>query len=71
MATSSIFHQVVLDTPEKADAFIKALEESEKDAKQFHNGNSVTRTKLTNDPEEIKKIIDKMKAKNPDQTGKN
>lgn len=71
MATSSIFHQVVLDTPEKVDVFIKALEESEKDAKQSHERKSVSKVKLTNDPEEIKKIVDKMKTKNPDQTGKN
>lgn len=31
MATSSIFHTVVLDTQEKLDAFLNALEESEKD----------------------------------------
>ena len=29
MAVSSIFHNVILDTPEKADAFIRALEASE------------------------------------------
>lgn len=71
MATSSIFHQVVLDTPKKAEAFIKALEESEKDAKQSRKRKSVSKVKLTNDPDEIKKIIDKMKAKNPDHTDEN
>ncbi len=30
MATSSIFAQVVIDTPEAAERFINALEESEK-----------------------------------------
>ena len=28
MATSSIFHNVILDTPEKVDAFIRAAEAS-------------------------------------------
>lgn len=31
MATSSIFHTVRLDTPEKAEAFVAALEASEKE----------------------------------------
>lgn len=31
MATSSIFHTVKIDTPEKAEAFVAALEASEKD----------------------------------------
>ena len=31
MATSSIFHNVKIDTPEKAEAFVAALEASEKD----------------------------------------
>ena len=30
MATSSIFHNVKIDTPEKAEAFVAALEASEK-----------------------------------------
>ena len=31
MATSSIFHNVKIDTPEKAEAFVAALETSEKE----------------------------------------
>ena len=31
MATSSIFHNVRIDTPEKAEAFVAALEASEKE----------------------------------------
>lgn len=31
MATSSIFHNVKIDTPQKAEAFVDALEASEKD----------------------------------------
>ncbi len=31
MATSSIFHNVKIDTPEKAEAFVAALEASEKE----------------------------------------
>lgn len=31
MATSSIFHNVKIDTPEKAEAFVTALEASEKE----------------------------------------
>ncbi|MGP1349810.1 MAG: hypothetical protein ACTTK0_09290 [Stomatobaculum sp.] len=31
MATSSIFHAVKIDTPEKAEAFVAALEASQKD----------------------------------------
>ncbi|MBR1860627.1 MAG: hypothetical protein IJ796_02020 [Lachnospiraceae bacterium] len=31
MATSSIFHNVRIDTPEKAEAFVSALEASEKE----------------------------------------
>ena len=31
MATSSIFHDVKIDTPEKAEAFVAALEASEKE----------------------------------------
>jgi len=34
MATSSIFHQVVIDTDEKAERFVKALKSSEKKAKE-------------------------------------
>ncbi len=31
MATSSIFHNVKIDTPEKAEAFVAALEASERE----------------------------------------
>lgn len=31
MATSSIFHDIKIDTPEKAEAFVAALEASEKE----------------------------------------
>jgi len=31
MATSSVFHNVKIDTPEKAEAFVAALEASEKE----------------------------------------
>ena len=31
MATSSIFHNVKIDTPEKAEAFVAALEASKKE----------------------------------------
>lgn len=31
MATSSIFHNVKIDSPEKAEAFVAALEASEKE----------------------------------------
>ena len=56
MATSSIFHNVILDTPEKVDAFIRACEASEADPYVKPAGAPVY--KVTDDPEEIRRIYE-------------
>jgi len=56
MAVSSIFHNVILDTPEKVEAFLDALEASEADPYIRPKDEPVY--KVTEDPEEICRIFD-------------
>ena len=65
MATSSIFHKIVIDTPERAERFIAALEASEREyeqeqAMQKEKPKSNIRPLMT-DPEEIRKFLSKGK----------
>ena len=55
MATSSIFARVVIDTPEAAERFINALEESEKAQK----GKVITESphQILEDKDEIRKFL--------------
>lgn len=56
MATSSIFTQVKIDDPEKAEAFMDALEVSENKPKRKP---SISDRSLVTDIDEIKKIMSK------------
>lgn len=56
MATSSIFAQVKIDDPEKAEAFMDALEASENKPKRKP---SISDRSLVTDIDEIKKIMSK------------
>lgn len=56
MAVSSIFHNVILDTPEKVEAFLNALEASEADPYIRPKDEPVY--KVTEDPEKIRRIFD-------------
>ena len=58
MATSSIFHSIKIDTEEKAEAFVDALEASEKEpwvrkSKERHS--------VVTDPDTIRNIMEKNK----------
>ncbi len=54
MAVSSIFHNVILDTPEKVEAFLDALEASEADPYIRPKDEPVY--KVTEDPERIRRL---------------
>ena len=55
MATSSIFAQVVIDTPEAAERFINALEESEK--AQMGKPKKGPAHKILRDKDEIRALL--------------
>ncbi len=55
MATSSIFAQVVIDTPEAAERFINALEESEK--AQMGKEKTAPAYPVLRDKDEIRKFL--------------
>ncbi len=55
MATSSIFHNVILRTPEQVNAFIRAAEASLADPYVRPEGPIAT---VTTDPEEIRRMFD-------------
>lgn len=57
MATSSIFYNIVLKTPEEIERFLDALEESEREAAKWEK-TSHTITSLR-DSDEIRKLIAK------------
>ena len=61
MATSSIFHNVILDTPEKVDAFIRACEASEADP--YVKPAGAPTYKVTDDPSEIARIFELFEAR--------
>lgn len=56
MATSSIFHHVILRTPEQVEAFIRAAEASEADPYVKPKGAPTYR--VSNDPEITRKIFE-------------
>ena len=58
MATSSIFHNVVINDPKKADAFISAIEASIADPYKIEDK---PKTKVETDPNKISHIIDMWK----------
>jgi|GEM_PF-3105054 len=60
MATSSIFHQLVIDTDEKARRFVKALKAAEKDAKEHP---FIPREDLDFTPEEEELLKKDLEAK--------
>lgn len=64
MAVSSIFHNVILRTPEQVDAFIRACEASEADPYVKPAGAPVY--KVTDDPDEIRRICE-LRRKNRGQ----
>ena len=51
MAVSSIFHNVILDTPEKVEAFISAME-----AHPYVRPEGMPKARFVTDPEEIARI---------------
>ena len=55
MATSSIFHNVKIDTPEKAEAFVAALEASENEPWVRVSPEKLT---VITDPVAIRKIME-------------
>ncbi len=55
MATSSIFHNVVINDPQKADAFISAIEASIADP---YKSDEQPMTKVESDPNKIRQIVD-------------
>lgn len=58
MATSSIFHKVVIDTPDKAEQFIAALEASEEaEVKAAKNSKSKAKSHFVSDPKEVRKLV--------------
>ena len=66
MATSSIFAQIKITDPEKAEAFVRALEESEKEqAKRKPTTSSIT---ILRDLDEIRKLM--AKRIKPDEVSK-
>ncbi len=58
MATSSIFHNVVINDPQKADAFISAIEASIADP---YENKDVTTVKVESDPDKISHLLDMWK----------
>ena len=58
MATSSIFHNVVITDPEKAEAFISAIEASISDPYKSKDSHKPT---VETDPKKISHIIDMWK----------
>ena len=54
MAVSSIFHNVILDMPEKVEAFISAMEASEAHPYVWPEG--MPKARYVTDPEEIARI---------------
>lgn len=56
MATSSIFTNIRITDPKKAEALIAALEASEADMKN-HKPENPTGIRYVDDPEEIRKIF--------------
>jgi len=58
MATSSIFHNVVINDPKKAEAFISAIEASIADS---YKTKDKPKTKVETDPNKISHIIDMWK----------
>ena len=54
MATSSIFHNVIISEPKAAEKIAMALEES---AKNPHMRKEGTTSKVLNDPSKIKKVL--------------
>ncbi len=58
MATSSIFHNVIINDPQKADAFISAIEASIADPYDKTDGSAA---KVESDPDKIGHIIDMWK----------
>ena len=55
MATSSIFHNVVINDPKKADAFISAIEASIADP---YKAEDRSKTKVETNPNKISHIIE-------------
>ena len=58
MATSSIFTNVRITDPKKAEAFIKAFEESEAIVRNQKN-EMPSNVRIVTDPEEVRKIFAK------------
>ncbi len=58
MATSSIFHNVVINDPQKADAFISAIEASIADP---YENKDTTTVKVESDPNKISHLLDMWK----------
>mgnify|MGYP004512185483 FL=1 len=58
MATSSIFTNVRITDPKKAEAFIKAFEESEALVRDKKN-EMPSNVRIVTDPEEVRKIFAK------------
>ena len=58
MATSSIFHNVVINDPQKADAFISAIEASIADP---YENKDATTIKVESDPDKISHLLDMWK----------
>ncbi len=58
MATSSIFHNVVINDPKKAEAFISAIEASIADP---YKSKDKLKTKVETDPDKIRRITDMWK----------
>ena len=58
MATSSIFTNVRITDPKKAEAFIKAFEESEAIVR-YQKNEMPSNVRIVTDPEEVRKIFAK------------
>lgn len=56
MATSSIFHNVILREPEEIEAFIRAAEASE--ANPYRKPEGAPTYKVSADPDEIMRILE-------------
>ena len=54
MATSSIFHNVILREPEEIESFIRAAEASEADP--YRKPEGAPTYKVTTDPDEIRRL---------------
>ena len=59
MATSSIFTNVRITDPKKAEALIAAFEASEADMMKNHKPENPTGIRYVDDPEEVRKIFAK------------